>query len=109
MIDTIIIGGLIGCAIANFVIVHKVRMYWRAALRRENVLLDGMRAIGEALRENNQGEVYEAFGVTGIRYADENHNQRRAGTLTKFWPRVPEVGESWPDFEPVQIDFVDET
>ena len=101
----IVNGFLIGVVIANFIVGRWVLMHWRSSLRREHVLLNGMSQLSEALMKGDPQEVYEAHAATGVRFVDELHNQgRHAGA---FWPRVPQVGESWPDFEPALLSFVD--
>lgn len=101
--------GLFVAAIATgYMAQRRWAMMWRAAVRRELVLARGMGQLNQALASGDCtfAEVVEIVGVTGVRLADELNNQARH--QGDFWPRVPKLGEQWPDFQAAKITFVTE-
>ena len=47
----------------------------------------------------------EGFDGAYVAFADECWNQQRhlASRLFLLWPRVPDLGQPWPDFEPAPV------
>jgi len=102
-----IFGGLlIGAVIGNWFWVRRILLHWRLSLRREAILAQGFHDLNYSLGSGRctYEDVAHAVTVMGIALADELNNQlRHEGD---FWLRVPQLGKSWPDFEPAEVTVI---
>lgn len=93
--------------IANYYFVRKVLIQWRLSLRREMLLEETCHSLTVVIFEegSTKEDAADVLLVGSVRIVDEIHNQMRH--KRDLWPRAPQIGKEWSDFEPAPLSFDD--
>lgn len=84
---------------------HITMIRWRLSVRREQALVRVMDAFVERDKSIVRGEGYDEeyqieIARAMVALSDELHMQT---ARAHFWTRVPQVGKSWPNYEPAPL------